>query len=82
MTRRRPLRIIQWATGSIGRYAIRAIAEDPNMELAGVWVHGESKDGVDAGTLAGIAPLGVKATRDKQALLALDADCEIGRAHV
>lgn len=75
MTRSRPIRVIQWATGSIGRYAIRAIAEAPDLELAGVWVHGESKDGVDAGTIAGIAPLGVKATRDKRALLALDADC-------
>ncbi len=75
MGSRRPLRILQWATGSIGRHAIRAIAEDPQLALAGVWVHGESKDGVDAGTIAGIAPLGVKATRDKQALLALDADC-------
>ncbi len=36
MTRSRPLRVIQWATGSIGRYAIRAIAEDPNLELAGL----------------------------------------------
>ena len=71
----RPLRIIQWATGSIGRHAIRAIAEDPQLALAGVWVHGESKDGVDAGTIAGIEPLGVKATRDKQGLLDLEADC-------
>jgi 2,4-diaminopentanoate dehydrogenase len=75
MKTRRPLRIIQWATGSVGRYAIRAIAEDPALELAGVWVHSESKDGMDAGALAGIAPLGVRATRDKRALLALDADC-------
>lgn len=75
MTRRRPLRIIQWATGSIGRYAIRAIAEAPELELVGVWVHGDAKDGMDAGTIAGIRPLGVKATRDGRALLALDADC-------
>lgn len=75
MSKQRPLRIIQWATGSVGRYAIRAIAEDPSLELVGVWVHSEAKDGVDAGTLAGGAPLGVKATRDKRALLALDADC-------
>jgi hypothetical protein len=38
-------------------------------------VHGRSKDGRDAGELADIAPLGVKATRDVDALLALDADC-------
>ena len=71
----RPLRVIQWATGSIGRYAIGAIAEDPRLELAGVWVHSESKDGQDAGEIAGIGQIGVAATRDKQALLASDADC-------
>ncbi len=71
----RPLRVIQWATGSVGRHAIPAIVEDPGLELAGVWVHSEAKDGRDAGELAGIAPLGVAATRDIDALLALDADC-------
>lgn len=71
----RPLRIIQWATGSIGRHAIAAIAEDPSLDLAGVWVHSESKEGIDAGTLAGIRKLGVTATRDVDALLASDADC-------
>lgn len=71
----RPLRIIQWATGSVGRHAIAAIDEDPRLELAGVWVHGEAKDGQDAGTLAGIHPIGVAATRNMDAILALDADC-------
>ncbi|MFK7895140.1 MAG: dihydrodipicolinate reductase [Myxococcota bacterium] len=71
----RPLRIIQWATGSIGRHAIAAIQEDPRLSLAGVWVHSESKAGQDAGTLAGIEPVGVKATQDRDALLAADADC-------
>jgi len=75
MTKDRPLRIIQWATGSVGRYAIGAIAEDPNLELAGVWVHSAEKSGKDAGELADVAPLGVAATQDKDALLALDADC-------
>ncbi|HPG27683.1 MAG TPA: diacylglycerol kinase, partial [Myxococcota bacterium] len=48
MSKGRPLRVIQWATGSIGRHAIAAIAEDPRLELAGVWVHSEAKDGLDA----------------------------------
>ena len=39
MRTNRPLRVIQWATGSVGHYAIGAIAEDPSLELAGVWVH-------------------------------------------
>jgi hypothetical protein len=68
-------RVIQWATGGVGRAAIQGIVRHPELELVGCWVHGRSKDGRDAGELAGIAPLGVKATRDVDALLALDADC-------
>lgn len=75
MSDERPLRVIQWATGSVGRHAIAAIADDPGLELAGVWVHSEAKDGQDAGTIAGLDPIGVKATRDAEALLASDADC-------
>jgi 2,4-diaminopentanoate dehydrogenase len=62
-------RVIQWATGSIGRLAIRAIAEAPNLELVGVWVHSASKVGRDAGELAGIDRLGVAATNNATALL-------------
>ena len=69
-----PLRVIQWATGSIGTHAIPAILEDPDLELVGVWVHSEAKDGRDAGEIIGIGPIGVTATRDIDALLALDAD--------
>jgi len=75
MTTNRTLRIVQWATGSIGRTAIGAIADDPGLELAGLWVHSDAKAGKDAGELAGIDPVGVLATQDKDALLALDADC-------
>ena len=35
MAEERPLRIIQWATGSIGRYAISAIHEHSGLELVG-----------------------------------------------
>ncbi len=52
MAKERPLSIIQWATGSIGRHAIGAIQEHPGLELAGVWVHSEKKAGQDAGTCA------------------------------
>ena len=75
--RRPPWRVVVWATGGVGRYAIRTIADRADLELAGAWVHSPAKDGQDAGTLAGIAPLGVKATRDVDALLALDADCVV-----
>lgn len=69
------LRIIQWATGGVGRAAIAAIVDHPELELVGCWVHSADKAGTDAGELAGIDPIGVAATNDIEALLALEADC-------
>jgi hypothetical protein len=40
-----------------------------------VWVHSVDKVGRDAGELAGIGPIGVTATNDADALLALEPDC-------
>jgi 4-hydroxy-tetrahydrodipicolinate reductase len=68
-------RVIQWSTGNVGRHALRLIARHPELELVGLWVHGADKVGRDAGELAGIEPLGIAATNDADALLALDADC-------
>jgi hypothetical protein len=71
------LRVIRWATGGVGRSAIEAIARHPELELAGCWVHSAGKEGRDAGEIAGIEPLGVTATADAGALLALAADCVV-----
>ncbi len=68
-------RVIQWATGTVGIHAVPAIVAHPQLELAGLWVHSDHKAGQDAGTLCGIAPTGVLATQDADALLALGADC-------
>ncbi len=68
-------RVIQWSTGNVGRHALRLIAQHPDLELVGCWVSSDAKAGQDAGTLAGIAPTGITATNDTDALLALDADC-------
>jgi 2,4-diaminopentanoate dehydrogenase len=68
-------RVIQWATGNLGRAAIEGIVSHPELELAGCWVHSPEKAGRDAGAIAGIADTGVRATSDVDALLALDADC-------
>jgi hypothetical protein len=68
-------RVIQWATGGVGRAAIEGMLAHPDLELVGCWVHGEAKDGQDVGALVGRDPIGVRATRDVDALLALDADC-------
>jgi hypothetical protein len=69
------LRVIQWATGGVGRAAIGGIVAHPDLELAGAWVHSADKAGRDAGELAGMDPVGVSATTDVDALLATDADC-------
>lgn len=69
-------RVIQWATGTVGIHAVPAIAEHPDLELAGLWVHSDTKAGRDAGEICGVEPLGVLATQDTDALLYdTDADC-------
>jgi 4-hydroxy-tetrahydrodipicolinate reductase len=68
-------RVIQWSTGNVGKLALRAILERPDLELVGLWVSSKDKVGRDAGELCGLPPCGVKATGDTEALLRLDADC-------
>jgi hypothetical protein len=71
------LRVIQWATGNVGRAAIEGIVAHPELDLVGCWVHSDGKDGLDAGEIAGIDPIGVKATTDRDAILGMDADCVV-----
>ncbi|MEO3824927.1 dihydrodipicolinate reductase [Actinomadura sp. B10D3] len=73
----RRYRVVQWATGAIGRSVIRGVMDRDDMELAGAWVHTPAKVGTDAGVLAGRAPVGVTATGDLDDILDLDADCVI-----
>jgi hypothetical protein len=68
-------RVVQWSTGNVGTAALRCIIRQPELELVGVWVHSADKAGRDAGELCGLAPTGVLATNDADALVALDADC-------
>jgi hypothetical protein len=68
-------RVVVWSTGGVGALAIAAITHRPDLELAGVWVHDPAKVGRDAGELTGIAPVGVRATSDAAALIALAPDC-------
>ena len=68
-------RVIQWATGGVGRAAIQGIISHPELELVGVWVHSAEKAGRDVGEIVGGEPLGISATSDEEALLALQADC-------
>jgi len=70
-------RVIQWATGNVGKYALRAIIDHRDLELVGVFAHSPEKHGRDAGELLGEAPVGVLATTDLDAILGLDADCVV-----
>lgn len=69
------IRVIQWSSGNVGKHAIRAIVAREALELAGLYVYSNEKENLDAGLIAEIDAVGVKATRDRAALLALDADC-------
>jgi len=68
-------RVIQWATGGVGRAGIEGILSHPELELAGVWAHSPDKHGKDVGEILGRAPLGIAASNDVDAMLSLDADC-------
>jgi hypothetical protein len=69
-------RVIQWATGGVGRAAIQGIVSHPELELVGCWVHGAGKAGRDVAEICGLPqPTGVLTSQDADALLALDADC-------
>jgi hypothetical protein len=73
-------RVIQWATGAMGKTCLRAVIDHPAMELVGLFVYGDDKAGRDAGDIARPArrqPTGVIATRDVDEILALDADVVI-----
>ncbi|GAA0965334.1 hypothetical protein GCM10009555_004500 [Acrocarpospora macrocephala] len=69
------LRVVQWATGAVGGYALRSVITRPEFELAGVLVYDPDKVGVDAGSLIGLDPVGVTCTDDVEQILSLDADC-------
>ena len=69
------LRIVQWTTGNVGKQSVIAIARNPGLELVGCYAWSPDKVGRDVGELCGLDPLGVTATDDVDALLALRPDC-------
>jgi len=68
-------RVIQWATGTVGKVALKHFIENPVIELVGVYVTNPAKIGKDAGELVGLPATGVIATNDVEKLIALEADC-------
>jgi 2,4-diaminopentanoate dehydrogenase len=72
-----PTRVVAWSTGGVGTAVIDAIRCRPDLKLVGVWVHSPEKVGKDAGELAGGRPIGLTATNDADALIALAPDCVV-----
>ncbi|WP_041783372.1 NAD(P)H-dependent amine dehydrogenase family protein [Mycolicibacterium chubuense] len=71
-------RVVQFATGNVGRHSLRAIIGRPDLELVGVHAAGPDKIGRDAAELCGLAqPTGVIATDDIDALIALKPECVV-----
>jgi hypothetical protein len=72
-----PIRVVQWTTGNVGKRSVAAIARRPGLQLVGCYAWAPDKVGRDAGELCGLDPLGVTATSDVDALLALRPDCVV-----
>jgi len=79
---RKPYRVVQWATGAMGKSCLRAIIDRPDMELVGLYVYGDQKTGKDAGEIARRNATGVTATSDIEEILSLDADVVIHAARL
>lgn len=72
----RPLRIVQWTTGKVATQSVKAILDRPDFELVGLYAFSKEKAGQDVGDLINLGrKVGIKATNDIDALLALRPDC-------
>lgn len=67
-------KVVVWGTGVVGKLVLRELLGHPEFELAAVIVHDPAKDGVDVGALIGVDDVGLLATTDVGAALALDSD--------
>jgi hypothetical protein len=70
-------RVIQWATGFVGKEAIKGVLAHPELELVGCWVHSDDKAGRDVGELCDLGPIGVRATNSLDEICALEADAVV-----
>ncbi|QUD89494.1 NAD(P)H-dependent amine dehydrogenase family protein [Phenylobacterium montanum] len=78
----RRYRVVQWATGAMGKTCLRALIDHPAVELVGVFVYSRGKAGLDAGEIARRPATGVIATNSVEEILALDADVVIHCARI
>jgi 4-hydroxy-tetrahydrodipicolinate reductase len=69
-----PHTVIQWGAGFTGRYPLEEVLKNRALQLVGLKVFTDGKDGRDAGELVGLQPAGILATRDRDVILSTDAD--------
>lgn len=74
LARTTPYRMAVWGPGDVGSVCIREALRRSDMEVVGAYVYSEHKNGKDIGELVGKDPIGVYATRDLDAFLAIDCD--------
>ena len=70
-------RVVQWTTGNVGKRSVHAVVAHPDLQLIGCYAWSPDKAGRDVGELSGIDPIGISATNDVPALLALKPDCVV-----
>jgi hypothetical protein len=71
-----PLRVVQWTTGNVAKQAVRGVLGRSDLELVGAYAFSADKAGKDVGELVGLnRTVGVAATSDIEAIIALKPDC-------
>lgn len=68
------IKVIQWATGAIGKTCLRQVIDHPDLELVGLYVYSNNKVGKDAGEIARRGKTGVIATNSVDEIVATEAD--------
>ena len=75
-------RVVQWATGAMGRACLRGVLDRPGYELVGVFAYDDAKIGRDTGELIRRPPIGVAVSGTIEEIESIDADVVIHAARI
>jgi hypothetical protein len=71
-------KVVVWGPGRLGGFILRVLLQRTDeFDVVGVFAFSDDKVGRDVGELAGLAPTGVRVTRDREEIDRLDADVVI-----
>ncbi|MFM7062600.1 MAG: dihydrodipicolinate reductase [Actinomycetes bacterium] len=71
------VRVLQWATGNVGRNAVEGVLSHPDLELVGARVYSSEKVGRDVGEVLGLGPVGAPCVGSMDEVLVLAPDCVV-----